>query len=156
MNLLRECRVSGLDALDQHGRFQMCHEDAMWRLWTHLGGPLRLMPIIAHGDASDARCVWPRSGRNIWRIQRPTNGPPKDLSGNLPWRRRGVGKRVRFLLEALPSVGKRTSRPALVKIRLNRRYAGLGDALRFSEQRNKDDRRHNRGFGGDGNNQGAA
>src|SRR5271169_6274331 len=153
MNLLRERRIDGLDALDQHGWFQMRHEEAMRCLWTHLRGTFRLMPIIAHSNASDTRCVWPRSGGKIWRIQRLTNGSLSDADRNAPWRRHGVGKRMRAMLEALSWVGRRMSRPAFVKIRWNRDDVGKRDAFRFSEEGNQNDGGKNRALRGDGNDQ---
>jgi len=70
--------------------------------------------------------------------------------------RKGIVEKVVPVLGSLLGCGVRTLRRVVVKVRRNRHYAGLGDALRFSEQRNEDDRRYNRGLRGDGNDQRAA
>src|SRR5580704_3991575 len=109
MNLLRERGILGLNTVDEHGWFQVPNHHARRLLRPHIRGTLGLLPIIAHGDASYTRCVWPRSRGKIWRIRRLTNRPLNDADRNAPWRRHGVGKRARVMSETLPWVGRRMS-----------------------------------------------
>src|SRR5579872_2492669 len=68
--LYRERRISGLDAMDQHGRFQMCHKEAAWRFMTDFRRAFRLGPGISDGDTTDARGGWSWPVRKSWGFRR--------------------------------------------------------------------------------------
>jgi len=58
MNLPRECGIDGLDAVEQHRRFEVTDEDTHWRSrrWRRRW----LMPVVIERDAPGAGRAWPR------------------------------------------------------------------------------------------------
>jgi hypothetical protein len=58
MNLLRERRIDGLDAVEQHRRLEVTDKDTWgrsrrWRRWWW-----RLMSVVVHWNASNAWSAW--------------------------------------------------------------------------------------------------
>src|SRR5580704_5941648 len=148
MNLFRERWINGLDALEQHGWFQMRHEEAM-RLRTHLHRTLRLAPSVIDRNASRARSTWPRASRKIWWILWFTDGAVKDLLWNACRYGNEVTEKVMVVLDGLSWIGRRMSRPRIVKVGRDRRHS-KSDVLGFSKERNQNNGRKNRCLRGDG------
>src|SRR5580692_8107808 len=95
MGLSRQWRIDGLDAMDQHRSLQLRHDQAVWRLWTHIPRALGLTPSVidvvapgSFGAFSSVGCADSRNGillggvvrgsrmiRNYWRIAGGTEIP---------------------------------------------------------------------------------
>ena len=73
-SLSRERRIDGLDALDEHGLFEVRYKQAVWRLRAYFRGTLRLTPVVVERNARGAGSVrpaiaWIKADRRfLWRV----------------------------------------------------------------------------------------
>jgi hypothetical protein len=114
-----------------------------------------LWATISYWDASDARSACPRAGGKSWPIRFLSNWIwGGRTQWNVRWRKKGLGN-VANLMQTRVFWRLRVSRATVVKIRREWSHRE-SDARWFSEQRNQDDRRDNRGLRSDGNDQSTA
>ena len=122
-------------------------------MWAHVRGRFWLRPCVNDRETRGTRSArsWTRRElrfrrRRLWPL---INSPRDD------WRLIESGVRNSRVRRVGPRGSFRTRwRPVRI-VRRNGHRTGQGDALRFSEERNKNDRRENGSLRGDGNDQGA-